>query len=84
MPNQKRAEELRRLHEQLAQLQAEKLKLFPPNPHPFAQADAFPGKATREQIAQRNALIALIEEVERLIEEIETGQAAQKKHTPQN
>jgi len=71
MANPKQVAELRRLREQLKQLHAEKLKLFPPNPHPFAQADAFPGTATREQIAQRNALIARIEEVEARIAELE-------------
>jgi hypothetical protein len=62
-----------RLHEakaELAQLKSEKLKLFPPNPHPFAQSDAFPANATRDQVAKRNALIARIEELERLIKEL--------------
>lgn len=62
---------LREAKEELKRLKAEKLKLFPPNPHPFAQPDAFPSNATPEQIAQRNALIARIEELEQLIEESE-------------
>jgi hypothetical protein len=70
MPNSNRTDELRRARAELAQLKSEKLKLFPPNPHPFAQSDAFPQNATRAQIAKRNALVARIEELERLIKEL--------------
>lgn len=66
-PNPQVAEQLRQAKEKLAQLRAEKLALFPPNPHPFAQADQFPKNATAEQIRQRNALVAQIEELERRI-----------------
>lgn len=71
MPNPKTAEELRRARAELTQLKAEKLKLFPPNPHPYAQPDVFPSNATPEQIAQRNALVARIEELEKQIEDWE-------------
>jgi len=64
---QKIARELAQAKQELAQLKAEKLKLFPPNPHPFAQADPFPKNATPEQIRQRNELIARIEELEKRI-----------------
>jgi hypothetical protein len=69
--NSKPTDELVRAQQQLAQLKAEKLKLFPPNPHPFAQPDQFPKNATPEQIKQRNDLIARIEELERRIKELE-------------
>jgi len=70
-PNTMSTDELVRAKQQLAQLTAEKLKLFPPNPHPFAQPDPFPKNATPEQIRQRNDLIARIEELERRIKELE-------------
>ena len=66
--NSNRAEELAKAKQELARLKAEKLKLFPPNPHPFAQADRFPLDATPEQIRQRNELVARIEELEKRIE----------------
>ncbi len=69
--NPKIAEELRQAKEELARLKAEKLALFPPNPHPFAQPDRFPNNATTETIRQRNELIARIEELEQRIEEME-------------
>ena len=65
------AQRLREAKQELAQLKAEKLKLFPPNPHPYAQPDAFPNNATPEQIKQRNELIARIEELEKRIENLE-------------
>ena len=70
-PNPKIAEQLRQARAELARVKAEKLKLFPPNPHPFIQADQFPAKATPAQIQQRNALVARIEELERQIAELE-------------
>lgn len=69
--NFKPTDELARAKQQLAQLKAEKLKLFPPNLHPFAQPDQFPKNATPEQIRQRNELITRIEELERRIQELE-------------
>lgn len=69
--NSKPTDELVRAKQQLAQLKAEKLKLFPPNLHPFAQPDQFPKNATPEQIQQRNELITRIEELERRIQELE-------------
>lgn len=70
-PNPVVAAKLREARAELAQVKAEKLKFFPPNPHPFIQADDFPAKATPEQIAKRNALIARIEELERQIVDLE-------------
>lgn len=71
LPNSKIADELARAKQELAQLKAEKLKLFPPNPHPFAQADLFPQNASPEQIKQRNDLIARIEQLEQRIKELD-------------
>ena len=70
-PNPVIAQRLRDARAELAQVRAEKLKLFPPNPHPFAQADRFPREATPAQIRQRNELVARIEALEQQIEELE-------------
>lgn len=64
------AAELARAKQELARLKAEKLKLFPPNPHPLAQPDDYPKNATPEQIQKRNALVARIEELEKRIDEL--------------
>lgn len=71
-PNPVIAKKLREMKTELARLQAEKRKLFPPNPHPFAEPDPFPRNATPEQIRQRNQLVARIESLEEQIEELET------------
>ncbi len=55
---------------ELAEARAEKLKEFPPNPHPFAQPDKFPGDSAPEQIKRRNELTARIEQLEQRIEEL--------------
>ncbi len=65
------SQRLREAKQELARLQTDKLKLFPPNPHPFAQPDPFPANATREQIEKRNALVARIEELEKEIADLE-------------
>ncbi len=70
-PNPKIAEDLRRAREKLAQLKAQKLKLFPPNLHPFAEPDHYPHDYTPEQIHLRNQLIAQIEIVEKQIDELQ-------------
>jgi hypothetical protein len=70
-PNPIIAQQLRQAKDELARVQADKRSLFPPNLHPFAQPDRFPRDATPEQIRQRNALIARIEELEQRIEELE-------------
>jgi hypothetical protein len=70
-PNPKIADELRHAKEELARLKAEKIKLFPPNPHPLAEPDHYPHDYTPEQINQRNALVAQIESLESRIEELQ-------------
>jgi prefoldin subunit 5 len=56
---------------QLAELRAEKTRLFPPNPHPFSQPDAYPKNYTPAQIARHNELNAQIESLENRIEELQ-------------
>ncbi len=70
MYNPNKAAELAKAKQELAQLKAEKLRLFPPNPHPLAQPDTYPQNATPEQIRQRNELIQRIEDLEKRIEEL--------------
>ena len=55
----------------LAEARAEKLREFPPNPHPFAQPDSFPSQFTPQQIAHRNALNTRIEELEKRVDELQ-------------
>jgi hypothetical protein len=71
-PNPIIAKQLHDSQTELAQLKAEKQRLFPPNLHPFAQADSFTQKASPEQIRRRNELVARIEAVEQQIEELTT------------
>ena len=70
-PNPVITQQLRKAKAELANLRAEKLKLFPPNLHPFAQPDRFPRDATSEQIRQRNELVAHIEALEQQVEQLE-------------
>ena len=65
------AEQLRQAREELAQLKAEKARLFPANPHPFVEPDRFPRDYTPDQIQQRNQLVAQIESLEQRIEDLE-------------
>jgi hypothetical protein len=70
-PNPTIAQQLREAKDELTRLRAEKLRLFPPNPHPFAQSDRFPREATPAQIQQRTELVARIEALEHQIEELQ-------------
>jgi|YNPNPStandDraft_1061719.scaffolds.fasta_scaffold10218_6 ribosomal protein L29 len=70
-PNPLIQKQLREARAELARLKAEKLRRFPPNPHPFIQRDRFPFEATPEEIRLRNELVARIEELEQRIEELE-------------
>ena len=67
-PNPKIAEQLKQAKEELARLKAEKLRLYPPNPHPLAQPDSFPRDYAPEQIRYRNELVRKIEALEQRIE----------------
>ena len=70
-PNPIIGQQLREAQTELARLRVEKLRIFPPNPHPLAQPDRFPRDATPDQIRQRNQLVAHIETLEQRIEELE-------------
>jgi hypothetical protein len=70
-PNPGIQKQLEAARQELARLKAEKLRLFPPNPHPFAEPDKYPGAYTPDQVAQRNALNAQIESLENRIEELQ-------------
>lgn len=65
------AEQLRRAREELAELKAEKARLYPPNPHPFVEPDRFPGDYTSDQVQHRNQLVARIENLEKRIQDLE-------------
>jgi hypothetical protein len=69
-PNPKVAEELRQAEEELTRLKAEKLRLYPPDQHPFAEPSRYPRDYTQEQIQYRNQLVARIEELEHRVEEL--------------
>jgi hypothetical protein len=69
-PNPQIADELTQAKEELARLRAEKLRLYPPDPHPFVEPSRYPRDYTAEQIEHRNQLIDQIEELERRIEEL--------------
>jgi hypothetical protein len=56
---------------ELSRLREEKLRLYPPNPHPLAQPDDYPSKYTPEQIRYHNELTAKIEVLELRVEELE-------------
>ncbi len=71
VPNPEVKKQLDAAKTELARVQAEKQRLFPPNLHPFAQPDAYPKDYTPEQIAQHNALDAQIESLERRIDELQ-------------
>jgi hypothetical protein len=65
------AEELRQAKEEFARLKAEKLRLYPPDPHPLAEPSRYPREYTPEQIKYRNQLVARIEELEQRIEDLQ-------------
>lgn len=70
-PNPEIKRQLEQAGRQLAALKAEKKRLFPPNPYPFAQPDAYPRYATPAQIAKHNALDAEIASLEARIDELQ-------------
>lgn len=70
-PNPQIADELRQAKEEMARLKAEKLRLYPPDPHPFVEPSRYPREYTPDQIEYRNRLVARIEELEQRIEELQ-------------
>lgn len=55
----------------LAEVRAEKTRLFPPNLDPLGTPDKFPRDYTPEQIAHHRQLNAQIEQLEAEIEELQ-------------
>jgi len=70
-PNPEISKQLAQAKRELADARAEKLKLFPPNQHPLAEPDRYPQDFTSSQIAQRNALNARIEALEKRIDDLQ-------------
>ncbi len=70
-PNPVIAQQLDQAKAELERLKAEKARLYPPNPHPFVEPDAFPGKYTPEQIQYRQNLISRIEQLEKRVDDLQ-------------
>ncbi len=70
-PNPNIARQLEKARERLADLKAEKARLYPANPHPFVEPDRYPQDYTVEQIQHRNRLVKEIEDLEKQIEELQ-------------
>ncbi len=70
-PNPRIAQQLDQAKGKLAQLKAEKARLFPANPHPFVEPDRYPRDFTPEQVQNRNRLVQQIEELEKRIDELQ-------------
>ncbi len=70
-PNPVIAQKLQHAKDKLAQLKAEKARLYPANPHPFIEPDRYPRDYSPEQIQYRNQLVQQIEELEKRIDELQ-------------
>jgi uncharacterized protein (UPF0335 family) len=70
-PNPQVAEELRQAKEELARLKAEKLQLYPPNPHPLVDPNYFMREFSEPQIEARNKLIERIEQLEQRVQNLQ-------------
>ncbi len=70
-PNPRIAQQLDQAKDKLAQLKAEKARLYPANPHPFVEPDRYPHDFTPEQVQNRNRLVQQIEELEKRIDELQ-------------
>ncbi len=57
---------------QLAELKAEKLRLFPPNTDPLGSPDRFPADYTPEQIAYHRQLNSQIEALEQRVDDLQS------------
>ncbi len=71
-PNPRIQEALKQARDELKRLRDEKTRLYPPNPHPFAQKDRYPQDYTPEQIKYHNELDRRIQELEERIEGLQT------------
>jgi uncharacterized protein (UPF0335 family) len=70
-PNPQVAEELRQAQEELARLKAEKLQLYPPNPHPLVDPNYFAREFSASQVEARNKLIERIEQLEQRVQNLQ-------------
>ncbi len=70
-PNPRIAQQLQQARDKLAQLKAEKARLYPANPHPFVEPDRYPHDFSPEQIQHRNRLVQQIEELEKRIDDLQ-------------
>ncbi len=70
-PNPVIQKQLEEAKQQLAELKAEKARLFPPNEHPLAEPDKYPGDYTPEQWAYRKQLDEKIDKLEKRIDELQ-------------
>lgn len=70
-PNPRIAQQLQQARDKLAQLKAEKARLYPANPHPFVEPDRYPRDFSAEQIQRRNRLVQQIEDLEKRIDDLQ-------------
>lgn len=70
-PNPNIQRQLEQAKVELADLKAEKTKLFPPNKDPLGSPDRYPRDYTPEQIAKHKQLDAQIEALEQRVDELQ-------------
>jgi hypothetical protein len=70
-PNPAIQAQLDQAKKELAELKAEKLRLFPPNTDPLGTPDKFPGDYTPEQLARHRQLSRQIEALEQRIDDLQ-------------
>lgn len=70
-PNPLIQQQLDAAKQQLADLKAEKRRLFPPNTDPLGTPDRFPGDYTAEQIAKHKQLNAQIDALEHRVDDLQ-------------
>ncbi len=71
-PNPAIQNQLDEAKKQLADLKAEKRRLFPPNTDPLGAPDRFPADYTPEQIAYHRQLNTQIEALEQRVDDLQT------------
>jgi len=71
-PNPTIQQKLNEAKDQLAEVRAEKARLFPPNKDPLGSPDRFPGDYTPEQIQHNKQLDTQIELLEQRIDDLQS------------
>lgn len=71
-PNPVIQQRLELAKKELADLRAEKMRIFPPNRDPLGAPDKFPGDYTPDQIAYHRKLNQQIEQLEKLIDQLQS------------